>query len=421
MATNTWTWMIYLATHGKPGDPALAFGDHSIELMRQAQIGGQVQVLVQQDTAATGGVRRIIGATLEIVSSLGEIDSGDPQTLIDFISWAKQVAPAERYALVLWSHGSGWEPNEMAQLVQGQSVKEPVSPGEFIQRGPEDEGRQVFFSSTVRRLLSEDTPPERAIAMDNGSGHSLDAIELGQVAQAARQILGQPLDLFGMNACQMSNVEVVCQLEDNVVVYVASQEDMPATSWPYDDILTRLVVTPSMDAVTLGQMIVARYCAYYRSATSLPWGRNFPHGATLAAVRPNQITPLVEAVKTLSEALRHDIDSQLAAVWAVHRAAHKFKFRLYDLASFCRALAAQPNAAPASVQVAQDVLNALANPMFLLAEEHTSSFYDDVGGLTTYLMEPGRGRVLSLYYDQTTYARIAGWGEFLRAYHAAAA
>lgn len=420
MATTTWTWMVYLATHGKPGDRALAFGDQSIERMRQAQLGEHVRVLVQQDSAEEGGVRRIIGADPEVVERLGEIDSGDPQTLIDFIAWAKTTAPGEHYALVLWSHGSGWEPDDMVQLAQGNPLKEPVTPDELVQRGPEDEVRQVFFSSTIRKLLRLETQPERAIASDNGSGHSLDAIELGHVAQVARQILGQPLDLFGMNACQMSNVEVVCELADNAVVYVASQEDMPATSWPYDDILTRLAATPTMDAAALGHLIVARYCAYYRAATTLPWGYRFPHGATLAAVCPGRIEPLITAVKALAEALQDDFDSQLDSVWAAHRAAHKFKFRLYDLASFCQALANQPGAAPATVAAAQEVLSALADPAFLLAEEHTAPVYDGVGGLTTYLMDPRPGAELSPYYDETAYARVTGWGAFLKTYHAGA-
>ena len=44
------------------------------------------------------------------------VDSGSPQTLLDFIRWAKAKAPAERYALIIWNHGSGWDPLDFDEL-----------------------------------------------------------------------------------------------------------------------------------------------------------------------------------------------------------------------------------------------------------------------------------------------------------------
>jgi hypothetical protein len=105
MATTSWTWMIYLATYNN----AAQAGEESVARMRQAQLSDEVRVLVQQSTPSQT-VRRVIGAAPELVADLGQVDSGDPGTLIDFIHWAAATAPAERYALVLWSHGSGWEP-----------------------------------------------------------------------------------------------------------------------------------------------------------------------------------------------------------------------------------------------------------------------------------------------------------------------
>src|SRR5262245_42259310 len=100
--TSSWTWIVYIAT---PNDVA-RFGELSVGLMRRASLGEHVSVLVQQDTP-TGCKRLMIGANPEELVNLGETDSGDPQTLLDCIRWAVATAPAKRYALVLWSHGSG--------------------------------------------------------------------------------------------------------------------------------------------------------------------------------------------------------------------------------------------------------------------------------------------------------------------------
>jgi len=42
--------------------------------------------------------------------NLGEKDTADTQTLIDFVSWARTNYPADRYALVFWGHGWSWRP-----------------------------------------------------------------------------------------------------------------------------------------------------------------------------------------------------------------------------------------------------------------------------------------------------------------------
>src|SRR5512134_790810 len=37
-----------------------------------------------------------------------ELDMGDPQTLIDFVTWSKANYPADHYALYFWGHGWNW-------------------------------------------------------------------------------------------------------------------------------------------------------------------------------------------------------------------------------------------------------------------------------------------------------------------------
>lgn len=44
------------------------------------------------------------------VADWGERDMGNPQTLIDFVSWSKTNYPADHYALIFWGHGWAWRP-----------------------------------------------------------------------------------------------------------------------------------------------------------------------------------------------------------------------------------------------------------------------------------------------------------------------
>jgi len=413
MADAAWTWMIYLATHNNTAE----VGEASVARIRVVTPNPQVRVLVQQSTLDRT-TRHVIGASPEIAADLGQIDSGAPETLLDFIRWAAKTAPAKRYALVLWSHGSGWAPSEMARVAQQQPAAVPVTAGELTQRGEGDTAGQIFFSSSLGELLAQPTPSERAIAFDDGSGHSLDTIELGRAIAKAAQELGQPLDLVGMNACQMSSAEVAYQLRGSAEVYVASQEDMPVQGWPYDDILPRLAAQPNMDAAALGTLVVERYLAYFQ-ANPLPWGQDgLPAGVTLAATRLDGIPKLAGAVQSLAASLQGDIATLSDAIWAAHAKAHKFKFQLYDLAGFCRALASAAAATPAA-DAANAVLAALENPTLMIKRAHLGSAYDDIGGLTTYLLPPGTGKPISPYYAETAYAQATKWGDFLAAYHAA--
>ena len=63
----------------------------------------------------TGARRFLVGQDddLDVLASeeledLGEVDSGDWQTLSDFATWAIESFPADHYALILSDHGAGW-------------------------------------------------------------------------------------------------------------------------------------------------------------------------------------------------------------------------------------------------------------------------------------------------------------------------
>ena len=62
---------------------------------------------------------------------------------------------------------------------------------------------KAFFRTTLETLFALRLPADRAICSDDGSGHSLDTIELGRVLSQTADKLGQPLDLLGRTAARM--------------------------------------------------------------------------------------------------------------------------------------------------------------------------------------------------------------------------
>jgi hypothetical protein len=126
----------------------------------------------------------------EVVEELGVVDSGHPQTVVDFIRWGVRTAPADRYALVLWNHGGGWTPDDLERYTSVRADN-GVTRGEvnFLAKGRV--GRAVF-GSTIQEILALPTSEDRAICNDDTSGHSLDTIEVANILRAATEEIGRP-------------------------------------------------------------------------------------------------------------------------------------------------------------------------------------------------------------------------------------
>src|SRR5437016_10159834 len=95
--TAKWTFMVYLA-----GDNSLSdASDTDLAEMRTVGSNPDINVVAQVDQAGGRGAKRfrvLRGGANEDPQDLGQIDSGDPGILLDFVDWALATYPAERYA-----------------------------------------------------------------------------------------------------------------------------------------------------------------------------------------------------------------------------------------------------------------------------------------------------------------------------------
>jgi hypothetical protein len=148
----------------------------------------------------------------EEIEDLGEIDSGAPETLVDFAVWAMTTYPARKYALILSDHGAGW--------VGG---------------------------------WNDDAP-------DDGS-----SLTINEIDQALAEILAETgvayFDLVGFDACLMSQVEALAGVAPYARYAVASQETEPAIGWAYAELLGSLENKPGQSGRELAKTIVASYIA----------------------------------------------------------------------------------------------------------------------------------------------------------------
>lgn len=403
MAAAKWTFMVYMA-----GDNNLASaGDEDLREMREVGSSEDVHIVVQFDNAGTRGTERyrMLAEGDDVVESLGPTDSGDPNVLLDFVRWAHEQYPAERYALVLWNHGGGWEPSAIDQIAQ--EIRAPnFGAREAVERAASPI-RRTFFRPSLERILQLPSPQERAICSDDGSGHSLDTVELGRVLEKSVEVLGQPIDLLGMDACLMSNLEVAYQARPYVKYVVASEESEPNEGWPYERVLPRLVGDPDLPTAELASHIVSAYIESYEAM-------GYTGDITQAALDLAHVDDLATALDRLAEALIVRLPAVRGQIWEAHRATKRFwQNTLVDVGLFGLHIM---RTVPGAAEEAQAVIAALrpGPGRFVVAEDHAGRGVDLCSGLTVYLPNALVG--ISRFYAELDFARQSAWSRMVEGY-----
>lgn len=406
--TAAWTVMVYMAGNNSLSDAA----DDDLREMRAVGSSDIVKVCSFVKQAGPAGARRLIvgreGAG-ENVEELGNIDSGSPQTVVDFVSWAHDQAPAERYALVLWNHGGGWRPGDLkeiyAQVHSDKAASSRDAHSEINVRAGQGVGR-ALFTTTVTKILELPTRSQREICADDGSGHSLDTIELGNVCRTVQETLGAPIELLGMDACLMSNLEVAYQVRGSVRHIVGSEDLEPGAGWPYREILRALHDDPGMDGAVLGRTIVDRYVNSYAHQE-----RSWP--VTQAVVSTDGVEAISDALDEFAGALRTELEQTWPALMTAQSRSVRFEFDLLDLATLCKGLEAS-NVSAAVKSAAGRLRHGLEPDGYVLAEGHLGDQVNGCQGVSTYLPPPTDP--VSPFYKDLEFAKRHKWDELLRDY-----
>lgn len=234
-----WTFIIYLAADN---DLDLA-GVNDLNEMEVAGSTSNVDIVALMDRS--GDEDSVVyhvakdsdpyTITSPIVQDLGEVNMGDPDTLVNFVTWALQNYPAQHHALILWDHGNGW---------RGESLPEDISPS--------------------------------GICVDDTSGYDyITSPELKYVLETINTETGIILDIIVFDACLMGMEEIDYQMMPHVNFRVGSEEGVPWDGLPYDTILVALIDDPEMIPDALASLMVSNYIDAYGTGGS----------ETLSAVR----------------------------------------------------------------------------------------------------------------------------------------
>lgn len=329
-----WTLMVYMA-----GDNGKVF--HTAagpkKLMAQMTDAGYKDIWEMAKVGTTGAcavvclfdtlegsylveVRQGVGMANSRVDTLREVNMGHPSVLRDFVLYGMTYYPADRYALVIWNHGTGWLDVDAYAPVRSEDLA--YKP------------HQPIFRATGRKMQEGDAT--RPIAYDDTSKDFLDTQDLRLAFSEVQAATGRRLDLIGMDACLMAMIEGAHELAPYTDYFVASQEVEPMDGWPYALILQGLNDEPGMHPEALAVRIVKDYARAYNAVTRQE------ERITQSAVATQAVAGTDALVKQLVDAiLAHAGDETLrSTVRRAREVARCFQDRNYrDLGDFAKQLA----------------------------------------------------------------------------------
>ncbi|GAB4129541.1 MAG: clostripain-related cysteine peptidase [Roseiflexaceae bacterium] len=320
------------------------------------------------DNAAHGdwqGVKRFLveknkrPAKSNQLADLGELNMGDPQTVVDFVTWGVETYPAKQYALIFWDHGSAW-------------------PG----------------------IASDDT----------SDGDMLTLPELREAFKQIQQQTGvQKFDLIGFDACLMGQIDVLQAIAPYGNVAIGSADLEPGEGWAWNAWLADLAKKPQLDEVAIAPSIIKSFTAFYEN-------RDEP-SVTLSAFDLNDIEQMSAQLDTLAGLMIERMPSAYKAIaksrsYAAEYASGDEDISAVDLGNFADSLA-NANTDPEVATAARNLSKLIKAARIY---QDNGSDHPKSSGITVYFPKKKKHYDKS-YADGSPLANDTQWDEFLQAFY----
>jgi hypothetical protein len=437
-----WTVMVYMNANNNLESAAIV----NFAEMANVQYTNDVRVVVQlkrkgqglaDSTPRWSGVRRYLiqeGAVPDDaskISDLHDVNMGDGRTLSEFVAWATSTYPAERYALIMWCHGSGWRNMEIKS--DGPSAPTPVATPPAAQTA----ARKVRAPSGVMDSSFKASSEDEGVQLYNA-----------ELAIAIRYAMaGQKLDLLAFDSCLMGMAETAYAVRNVADVLVASEDLVPQYGFDYTALLnalTQKIASPAdVTALDFARMMIDTYKSKY-SSTSVS-DNDFTQ--TLSAVDLTNIPALSAAITSFSQALVADLPKEKKVIQKARAACANFAppdpncqecqsavFFHVDIRRFATQVAgtaADPRVKNAAMAVVAALDGAIGGRNYAGSERAGGRY--GAAGLAIYFPPDGLSYKLDIFNDRSydkpatntlllyppEFVADQQWADFLHAYYEA--
>jgi len=367
--TAKWTVLVYM----NAANDLNSFSALNVNQMEAAATNSKVRILVQWKQATDvspdqtfNGTRRYLirydassAVKSPVIQDLGTgVDMGSAATLADFIAWAKEYYPAERYALVIWNHGNGW------------------------------------------RRTADDLQRTRAFSYDDDTGN---AIQIWQLDEA---LAGGGVDIVAWDASLMQMLEVAYEAKEHAAYIVGSEESPPGEGYPYKEILQRFMANPSASSLTLAK-------AFVDAMVDNPAYAN--RKITQSVIDASKLSGLAAAANVLSDALIANADDLSGVIPTVRSNTKMYSPRgnppryyldLYDLCSQLKLSASQTAVQTAASSLQTAIAQAVVYERHNTLADGSHGVSIDFSPGSTFLTDAAD-------YARMKFAADTSWNEYL--------
>jgi hypothetical protein len=292
-----WMIMAYIAA-----DDVLAdFAVGSLhQLKRLASDDAHVVVAAQFDANGKQNIGRIVfdaagsqGESIQYYKKdeIANTSMANPAVLADFINWAYAQRKANHYCLVLWGHGPELLADDYPDRPDGTRAKKFLTPCD------------VKHGLAQTKLTRE----------------------------------GHKFDIFAVDACNMSMMELACEVTDYAEFLVASQDEVPDFSFPYDKLFALGKVKNYKEIEKTCRKIPEQYISAYQDYTQTQTTQTA--SITLSSLALANTREMTGLVRRLADAFKTNEESKRKAIIKARANSRGFVAGLYvDLYDFCQQL-----------------------------------------------------------------------------------
>ncbi|MDD5089413.1 MAG: clostripain-related cysteine peptidase [Candidatus Wallbacteria bacterium] len=365
---KSWTVMVYSCADNDLQDALLA----DLNEMEMVGSGDDVNIVVQidtltpvrADTSETGWntCRRYfvkkdedmqkIGS--ELIEDIGEVNMGDPQTLMHFIDFCHAKYPAMNYALILENHGDGWRRKSREQQVRG-----------------------VCYDET-------------------SSNDGLTMPELKQALDYGQNVLCGKIKAMDFDACLMAMAEVASQIASAVDFVSFAEEVEPGPGNDYTALLSQ--ISGSTDGAAFTTAVVDTFLAGN--------GQN----NTKSALDLSKLSAIEKAVDDFAVYCRDHIDTVRPSVKSALTQVKRFQIQSYiDLVHMMELMKGDSVEAELSGKIDAVIASVKSG---IIKNGNTTN----ANGLSIWFPEAQADFTAKPDYLALEFTQITAWGEFLGKY-----
>ena len=229
---HEWTLLVYFCADNDLSNALEDFeffsGDHLNVVVLNDNKDQEAEILYYDTSGNT-----------KILQELGEVNTGDPDTLYNFISYGTQNYPANHYLLYFFGHGGGW----------------------------------------------------RGACPDESSSN--DMLTMDEIQQALKST--HKMDIICFQSCLMGAIEAAYELKDLTDVYIGCEEATSVWQHAIDEFCTLLNNKPNLSNYDIGAQFIDFLKVGHPSMPN--YSKKYP---TYSAIKTESLDALVDAINALS-------------------------------------------------------------------------------------------------------------------------